>query len=138
MIIMKLRILCSSNVFAHGELSRIIDGTIIKSKFRQMNMFGNLKEQIKEAQLEMKQKLEQMEINGDAMDGRVKVVVNGNRKILSIDIDAELYQEVNRDELQELVKQASNMALDKAEKVGEEEMMNSAKGILPGMSGLFG
>lgn len=103
-----------------------------------MNMFGNLKEQIKEAQLEMKQKLEQMEINGDAMDGRVKVVVNGNRKILSIDIDAELYQEVNRDELQELVKQASNMALDKAEKVGEEEMMNSAKGILPGMSGLFG
>ncbi|MCF8331319.1 MAG: YbaB/EbfC family nucleoid-associated protein [Bacteroidales bacterium] len=101
-------------------------------------MLGNLKEQIKEAQAEMKQKLEQMEIEGEVEQGLLKVVVNGNRKVLSIDVDAALYEQLNRDKLQDMIKQASNLALDKAEKIAEEEMMNSAKGVLPGMAGLFG
>lgn len=96
-------------------------------------MLGNLKEQFQEVQNEIKKKLEQQEISGEAGDGKVKVVVNGNRKLLSIDLDDEYYSRAKKGELQTFITEALNDALDKAEEVAEEEMKNSVKGILPGI-----
>lgn len=100
-------------------------------------MFGNLKEQIKEAQAEMKQKLEEMEIAGEADGGKVKVLVNGNRKMKSVTLAPGLTAEKSEEEIQNLILEASNQALNEAEKISEDEMMNSAKGMLPNIPGLF-
>ncbi|MGM0612362.1 MAG: YbaB/EbfC family nucleoid-associated protein [Bacteroidota bacterium] len=96
-------------------------------------MFGNIKEQLKTAQNEMKDKLAETQITGKAEDGKVEVVVNGNRKMISIDIAPELFETKNQEEIQQLIIEASNDALQQAEQIAEDEMMNSAKNMLPGI-----
>lgn len=100
-------------------------------------MFGNLKEKLLEAQAEMKKKLAGIEIMGESAEGKIKVKVNGNRKIMAVNIDPELYSEKEVSEVENLVMEAANEALEKAEEVAEEEMVNSAKGALPNIPGLF-
>lgn len=98
-------------------------------------MFGNLKDKIKDAHAEMKIKLEQVTQTGSAAAGKVKVEVNGNRKVLSVHLDPQIYMDSKPEEMEELVKEAANDALKKAEIHAEDEMVNMAKGMLP--SGLF-
>lgn len=94
-------------------------------------MFGNLKDQLKEAQLELKNRLEKEKSTGEAAEGKVKIVVNGNRKLLSVHIDPALYEEQKADAMEALIMEAANKALNKAEIIAEDEMINSAKDMLP-------
>ncbi|MCF8217483.1 MAG: YbaB/EbfC family nucleoid-associated protein [Bacteroidales bacterium] len=96
-------------------------------------MFGNIKEQLKSAQSEMKEKLAETQVSGKAGEGKVEVVVNGNRKMISLDIAPELFEAKNQEEIQQLIIEASNDALTQAENIAEDEMMNSAKNMLPGI-----
>ena len=96
-------------------------------------MFGNLKGQLETAQKEMKEKLAETRVKGEAEDGKVEVVVNGNRKMISLNIASELYETKKQKEIQDLIIEASNQALDQAEKIAEDEMMDSAKNMLPGI-----
>ncbi len=100
-------------------------------------MFGNLKDKLLEAQAEMKKKLGGIEIMGESAEGKIKVNVNGNRKVIAINIDPDLYSEKEVSEVENLIMEACNEALEEAEKVAEEEMVNSAKGALPNIPGLF-
>jgi hypothetical protein len=100
-------------------------------------MFGDLKEQIQQAQKEMKDRLEQEEVSGTSAEGKVEVKVNGNRKLLSLQLDDEFYAGSGPREMENKIKEALNDALSKAEGIAEEEMKNSAKGMLPNIPGLF-
>ena len=96
-----------------------------------MGMMGKMKEMQKKSQ-EVKDRLDTISVDAD-VDGMVKVVSTGNRKITSISISEVLMKEGDKDQIEELTLHAINRALEKAEKVAETEMASIAKGMLPGM-----
>ncbi|MBK9285162.1 MAG: YbaB/EbfC family nucleoid-associated protein [Sphingobacteriaceae bacterium] len=96
------------------------------------DMYAKLKEAKKLAD-EIKNKLEQTLVEGEAASGDIKVQVNGNRKVLSVTI-ASAVQHGDKIFLEENIVKALNEALIKAEKLNEEEMKKAAGGILPGFS----
>ena len=86
-------------------------------------------EQMQQQVEETKEKLSHIKLIGEAMEGKVRVEVNGNGEIT--DITAK--DGMSQDELLELIKTAANRALDQANRTKEMEMAQSAKGIIPGM-----
>lgn len=94
---------------------------------------GKLQE-MKQKMDEAKARLETMTVTAEAAGGDIKVLVNGNRKIKSVEISADL-QHGDKEELEDQLVVALNRALEQAEKLNESEMSGMAKGMLPG--GLF-
>ena len=98
-------------------------------------MFGDMMGKIQEMQQkteEIKKRLDNVQVDADAENGKVKAVCTGNRKIVSISISDEL-KNGDKEELEDLVILAVNRALEKAEKLAEVEMAGAAKGMLPGL-----
>lgn len=98
-------------------------------------MFGDMMGKLQEMQQkteEIKKRLDHINVEGDAENGRVKVISSANRKIISISIADEL-KDADKEELEDLVILAVNRALEKAEKISEAEMAGAARGMLPGM-----
>ena len=110
-------------------------------KIRQFaGMLQNLpkmKEEIARAQ----QRLGQLTAEGDAGGGMVKVRVNGRMEMLNCSISEEATKLNDREMLEELVRSATNQALDKARRLAAEETIQSVTGMelppgvnLPGMN----
>ena len=76
-----------------------------------------------------KGRLDHIKLIGEAMEGQVRVEVNGNGVITDISVKQDLPQA----ELLDLVIVAANRALEQANRTKEMEMAQSAKGIIPGM-----
>ena len=101
-------------------------------KFLGKNLIGKMGEMQKQME-EMKQKLENISVIGEAENGKVKVVSNGNRMIRSITIDEDFKTSSSTSILQDAIILASNRALEQAERVEKSEMSHAAMGILPGL-----
>jgi len=83
---------------------------------------------------EIRNELSEKEIEGSAGGGMVKVVVNGNREVISVKIEPEALED--KQMLEDLIVAAINDALRKAKAVMEEEIskLTSVFGInLPGL-----
>ena len=78
---------------------------------------------------ETKAKLNNIKLIGEAMEGKVRVEVNGN----SVITDIQVKDDLDKDEMIDLIIVAANRAIEQAERTKEMEMAQSAKGILPGM-----
>lgn len=100
------------------------------------DMLGKLNE-VKKAMDEIKARLDTVQVDGDAGEGNVKIVMNGNRVVKSVYIHERMMELSRKDELQELLELAINRASDKAQNVSETEMKAAGKGILPNIPGLF-
>ena len=101
-------------------------------------MFGNLMDKLKDAQLDVKTRLDGILVDGQAEGGKIKVVASGNKEIRQILIDEELFAESDKEAIEELVMIAVNKALEKAEEVNAHEMQSVAKDLLPGgFPGMF-
>lgn len=99
-------------------------------------MFGNMMGKLQEMQQkseEIKKRLDTISVQGEAENGKIKVISTGNRKITSVEISDELMQDGDKEQIEELCTLAINRALEQAEKVYEAEMKDVAKGMLPGM-----
>lgn len=81
----------------------------------------------------VKEKLNNISVIGEADNGNVKAVANGNRLLNSISIDENFYQTASKSEIEELIVTAANRALEQAERVEKSEMSHSMMGMLPGM-----
>lgn len=96
-------------------------------------MFGNnMMKKLQEMQQEVeaaKERLNHIKLIGESGEGVVRVEVNGNGVITNIEVRAEIPQK----ELIDLIKLASNRALEQSYKTREAELASSAKGMLPGM-----
>jgi DNA-binding YbaB/EbfC family protein len=95
-------------------------------------MFGNMMGKLQEMKQQMeniKNKLETIHVSGESQG--VVVRVNGNRKVLSISVPAEIVGD--KEMIEELILTATNRALAEAEKVNEREMQSAAMGIMPGL-----
>lgn len=94
-------------------------------------MFGGLKN-IKQKISDLKDKLETIELNGQDSSALVKVRCNANRKILAIEINESVLKVRDKQEIENLIIEATNNALSKAEAIFIEE----TKKIMPNIPGL--
>lgn len=95
------------------------------------DMFGkisNMQAKMKEVQ----DRLGELTVEAEAGGGMVKVTANGNRKIVSIELDKDVIDPEDREMLEDLVVAGVNKALDKAEDAAKEKMQEVYKDILPG------
>ena len=100
------------------------------------NMQGLLK-QAQKMQAELQKVQEQagdLTAEGSAGGGVVKIVANGKNQILSVVIDKEVVNPNEIDMLQDLIKAASNEALEKAKNSLQAELSKVTGGVnLPGL-----
>ena len=95
------------------------------------DMFGkisNMQAKMKEVQ----DRLGELTVEAEAGGGMVKVTANGNRKIVSIDLDKDVIDPEDKEMVEDLVVAGVNKALEKAEEAAKEKMQEVYKDILPG------
>ena len=101
-------------------------------------MFGNMlnkkmMEKMQGQMEEVKSKLNNISVTGEAENGNIKVVANGNRLLNSIEINEDFFKSASREQIEDLILTAANRALEQAERVEKSEMSHDAMGMLPGM-----
>lgn len=103
-------------------------------------MGGNMNNMMRQMQKMQKQmedtqaELEVKEVEATAGGGAVKVVCNGKREILSINIEESVVDPEDIEMLQDLVMAAANEALRKAENMMSEGMKKVTGGLnIPGL-----
>jgi DNA-binding YbaB/EbfC family protein len=96
---------------------------------------GNMMKKLQEMQqkvAETKARLNTITVTGESGNGKVNIVVNGNRVVKSVTINDDL-NAFDKEELEDLLILAMNKALESAEQVNETEMKAASAGMLPGM-----
>ena len=90
---------------------------------------------MKQAQA-MQQELEQankqlnaMQFEGSASNGLVKIVVNGEYKVVSVDIDPSILNSDDKEMLQDLIMIATNDAVVKIDETKKEKFGSMAQGL---------
>lgn len=101
-----------------------------------MGMLGK----VKDFQAKMKvaqENLAQITEHAEAGAGMVKVLINGQKKVLSIEIDPDLIKPEDKDMLQDLIVAATNKAIDSIEIKIKEHLQLATEGMIPpGIPGL--
>jgi len=85
-------------------------------------MFGNLMDKLETSHTNIKERLDNILVDGQADEGLVKVVSTGNKEIKQVWIDESLVKEGNRKIIEELTMTAINRALEKADEVKATEL----------------
>ncbi len=97
---------------------------------------GSMMKKAQQMQKEMariQKEIEDLEIEGQSGGGLIKVLVSGNKKMLSINIDPEVMGE-DKEMLEDLVLSATNQALESIDKISKEKMGPLTGGLnIPGM-----
>ena len=81
-----------------------------------------------------KKRLENIYVKGDAMDGKIRFVLDGNRKLKELFIDQEVYESLEKDRLIEALVEGFNKAIQDADHVNENEMKSTAFNLFPNMN----
>jgi nucleoid-associated protein EbfC len=97
-----------------------------------LNKLGDFKKKMEE----IKSRLDNIYIDEQSSDGKIKITVTGNRKVKSVSIDPSLMNAGNAEEIQETLEIVLNRALERAEGVSEMEMKSAGRDMLPGFPGL--
>lgn len=84
---------------------------------------------------EIQKELQSMEFVGEELGGKVRVVVNGEQKIQSIEIDDSLLAPTEKDSLERFLKQAIGGAITKSQQAAAQKMKAIAGDL--GLSGLM-
>lgn len=99
----------------------------------------NIMNKVKEAQAKIKEaqsKLVHLSAEGESGAGMVKVVVNGNRKVMSIEMDDSLVNVTDKEMLGDLIVAATNKALEEIEVKIKEELKSATDGMMPNIPGM--
>mgnify|MGYP005648668679 FL=1 len=104
-------------------------------------MFGNQNmkdmmsklQDMKGAVEDSKKRLENIYVKGDALDGKVRFVLDGNRKLKELFIDEEVYESMEKENFIEAMIDGFNKAIEDADHVNENEMKSTAFNVFPGM-----
>ena len=92
-----------------------------------MQQAGALQKQLEETG----RQINEMEFEAEASNGLVKVVMNGENKILSISIDESILNKEDKEMIEDLIMIAVNNAIEKVEDYKKEKYgaMGSAMGL---------
>ena len=99
-----------------------------------MKGMGGMMKQIQKMQAEMERvqnELGNKTIDSESGGGIVKVVANGKKEIVKIEIGQEVINPDDKEMLEDLVVAAVNKALEAAGKMAEEELASVTKGMIP-------
>ncbi len=83
---------------------------------------------------ESKKRLENIYVKGEADDGNIRFVLDGNRKVKEITINDDAFKGDKEELIDDLIT-AFNKAIEDADHVNENEMKNTAFNMFPGMGG---
>ena len=101
--------------------------------------FMGMMVKVKEAQAKIKEaqaKLVLLTAEGESGAGLVKVLVNGERKLLSIHLDESLLSPNDKEMLSDLIVAATNKAMEAIEVKIKQEMKAATEGMLPSIPGM--
>lgn len=101
------------------------------SNFNMADMFGKFQD-MQEKMKKIQDQLEDLIVEAEAGGGMVKVKANGNRKLVSIELDQEVIDPEDKEMMEDLVVAGVNKALDKAEDASKEKMQEAYKDMMPG------
>ena len=99
-----------------------------------MKGMGGMMKQIQKMQAEMERvqnELGNKTIEAESGGGIVKVVANGKKEIVKIEIGQEVINPDDKEMLEDLVVAAVNKALEADGKMAEEELASVTKGMIP-------
>ncbi|MGH7199062.1 MAG: YbaB/EbfC family nucleoid-associated protein [Planctomycetaceae bacterium] len=107
------------------------------SMFKNLGNLATLFKQAQEMQGKMKEiqeKLAEVRVSGAAGGGMVTVEASGQQKIIAVTIEQSLIDSGDREMLEDLVRSATNQALEKAKETAAREMSQLAGGMnVPGL-----
>ena len=103
--------------------------------FDMFKMLGRIGE-IKEKMAEVKAKLGSIIIEESELDGTVVVQISADKVIRSIQTSAAFYEKYSVEERQDILVEAVNNAIQKAEARSKEETQKEMQGVLPEIPGL--
>ena len=86
-----------------------------------------MQEDMQKVQLELGNKT----VTEEAGGGVIRATANGNKQLISIEIDPQVINKDEKEILEDLVVAAVNKALDSANKMAEEELGKVTKGMIP-------
>lgn len=92
-----------------------------------MKQVQKMQEEMQRVQNELGGKI----VSAEAGGGMIKATANGNKEIVSVEIDQQVINPEEKEILEDLVVAAVNKALQSAAKMAEEEMAKVTKGMLP-------
>lgn len=102
--------------------------------FDMNNLMGKVKEaqeKMKLAQLELEKTIE----TGEAGGGMVKATVNGQKKVVKIEIDPDIISKEDQTLIQDLTVAAVNIAIAKIDVKSKEIMKDNMMGGMPNIPG---
>jgi DNA-binding protein YbaB len=88
-------------------------------------------ENIKKQTEESNKRLLQMSVTEKSENSEVSISMNGHRTLTEFNLN-ESYKDLPKDDLEDLIYLTFNKALDRVNKINEEEVMSSAKSLFPG------
>ena len=98
---------------------------------------GNIYKQAQKMQKninKIQDELKNMEIEGTSGGGMVKVVVNGKKDVLSINIDKDVLNE-DKEMIEDMLLAAIKKAIENADNLAEQKMKSVTGGIMPNIPG---
>ncbi|NVJ84798.1 MAG: YbaB/EbfC family nucleoid-associated protein [Algoriphagus sp.] len=101
--------------------------------------FMNMMNKVKEAQAKIKEaqsKLVHLTAEGESGAGLVKVMVNGERKVLKIEMDESLLTPQDKEMLSDLIVAATNIAMEQIDSKIKAEMKAATEGMIPNIPGM--
>lgn len=103
--------------------------------FDMLGMMGKVKE-LQEKMQQAQQEIQFITATGEAGGGLVRATANGNRKVISLQIDESLLTPQDRDMLADLVVAAVNKAIEEAGEQARQELQRKTSGLMPNIPGL--
>jgi len=100
-------------------------------------MFDKLFEAKQKAE-EVKSRLDQVSVSSEVEGGKIKVISTANKEIKEIFIDPEFFNNVEKEELEELLIVVLNKVLSQAESINQVEMQAVSQQMLGGLGNMFG
>ena len=101
------------------------------SNLNMADMFGKIQEMQSKMQ-EAQEGLNDVIVEAEAGGGMVKVKANGNKQIVSIEMDNDVVDPEDKEMLEDLIVAGVNKALEKAETASKEKMQEMYKNMMPG------
>ncbi|MEQ8335761.1 MAG: YbaB/EbfC family nucleoid-associated protein [Cyclobacteriaceae bacterium] len=103
--------------------------------FDMMKMMGKVKE-VQEKMKKAQEELGSVTAEAESGGGLVKVVVNGRKEVVSLQIDPSLINKDDAEMMQDLVIAAVNLAIQSVEVKAREYLKKATEGVMPNIPGL--
>lgn len=98
-------------------------------------MMGKMKD-LQARMAEAQEQLGSITESAESGAGLVRVTVNGQKKVIGLEIDSDLIKPEDKEMLQDLVVAAMNKAMETIEPKIKEHLQKSTQGMMPNIPGL--